>query len=94
MWNNHYTVHQGIPKTTNGVEAWHRSFNHLMSCQQPSIWKFLEILKKEQGLVEVKHAFYLSGRNPHRRKSNTDKEKALKNLIDNYLSRPKLEFLK
>ena len=94
MWNNHHLVHQGIPRTTNSVEAWHRSFNHLMSCQHPSIWKFIEILKKEQGLVEIKHAFYLSGRKPTKRKKYTDQENALRNLIDSYLSRPKLEFLK
>ena len=71
MWNNHHTVHQGIPRTTNAVEAWNRSFNHLMSCQHSSRWKFIEILKKEQVLVEVKYACYLSGRNPHLRKQNT-----------------------
>ena len=37
MWNNHNLVHQGIPRTTNVLQAWHRSFNHLMSCQHPSI---------------------------------------------------------
>ena len=30
--------------------------------------------KKEQGLTEIKYAFYLSGRNPSKRKCNTDKE--------------------
>ena len=94
MWNNHNLVHHGIPRTTNAVEAWHRGFNNLMSCQHPSIWKFIEVLKKEQGLTEIKHAFYLSGRNPAKRKCYTDNEKALRNLIDSYLSRPKLDFLK
>ena len=65
-----------------------------MSCQHPSIWKFIDILKKEQGLVEVKHAFYISGRNPHKRSKYTYQERVLRNLIDSYLSRPKLEFLK
>ena len=59
-----------------------------------SIWKFIEVLRKEQGLTEIKHAFYLSGRNPAKRKCYTDNEKALRNLIDSYLSRPKLDFLK
>ena len=40
MWNNHYLVHYGIPRTTNAVEAWHRGFNSFMSCQNPSILKF------------------------------------------------------
>ena len=26
MWNNHLMVHYGLPRTTNSVEAWHRSF--------------------------------------------------------------------
>ena len=58
------------------------------------IWKFLEVLKKEQDLVEVKQAFCISGRKTTERKLYRDKEQALKNLVENYLSRPKLEFLK
>ena len=42
MWNNQYLVHHGIRRTTNAV-AWHRGFNSLMSCQKPSIWKFIEV---------------------------------------------------
>ena len=38
----------------------------------------MEILKKEQGLTEIKPAFYISGRNPPKRKCYTDKERALK----------------
>ena len=26
MWNNQLMVHYGLPRTTNSVEAWHRSF--------------------------------------------------------------------
>ena len=35
-----------------------------MSCHHPSMWRFLDKLKKEQGLVEVKQAFYTIGRKP------------------------------
>ena len=94
MWNIHQLVNHGIPRTTNAIEAWHRSFNHLMSCQYPSIWKFINLLLKEQGLVEIKRAFYKSGSNPPKRKKYQGQEKALKILIDGYLTRPKLEFLK
>ena len=65
-----------------------------MACHHPSIWKFVEVLKKEQDLVEIKQAFSISGRNPTKRKLYRDREQALKTLVDNYLSRPKLEFLK
>ena len=54
FWNHHLEVPQGFPKTTNYVEAWHRSYNANVGCHHPNIWKFITALKKEQGLVEVK----------------------------------------
>ena len=54
----------------------------------------LESVKKEQGLIEVKHAFYLTGRDPPKRKFNVDREKALETLVDGYLTRPKMAFLR
>ena len=94
MWNNQQSVQQGLPRTTNAVEAWHRSFSCLVSCNHPSIWLFLEKLKKEQGLVEIKQTFYLTGREPPKRKLDLDYERALINLVEGYLTRDKLEFLK
>ena len=58
MWNQHFMVRTGLPRTTNAVEAWHRSFGCHMSCHHPSMWRLLNKLK-EQGLVEVKQAFTL-----------------------------------
>ena len=92
MWNNHLMVHYGLPRTRNSVEAWHRSFATHISFNHPSIWTFLKVLKKEQGLIEVKHAFYLTGREPPKRKVNVDREKALETLVDGYLTRPKMDF--
>ena len=65
-----------------------------MSCHHPSVWRFLTILKREQGLVEVKQAFYISGRNPSKRRYFEEREKALENLVESYLLRPKFEFLR
>ena len=53
MWNNHFMVQHGLPRTNNTVEAWYRSFACHMSCHHLSIWRFLTILNREQGLVEV-----------------------------------------
>ena len=94
MWNYHMTVHQGLPRTTNAVEGWHRSFSAHVSCHHPSIWTFLNVLKKEQGLVEIKQAFYLTGRDPLKRKCYADREESLKTLVNGYLTRPKMDFLR
>ena len=87
-------VQHGLPRTNNAVEAWHRSFACHMSCHHPSVWRFLTMLKREQGLVEVKQAFYISGRNPSKRRYFEEREKALENLVESYLLRPKFEFLR
>ena len=94
MWNHHFMVRFGLPRTTNAVEAWHRSFGCHMSCHHPSMWRFLDKLKKEQSLVEVKQAFYITGRKPPKRRCYDERESSLGNLIDGYLTRPKDEFLR
>ena len=94
MWNNHFMVQHGLPRTNNAVEAWPRSFASHMSCHHPSVWHFLTILKREQGLVEIKQAFYISGRNPSKRKHYEESEKALENLVDNYFATTQRRILK
>ena len=56
LWNYHIETPFGLPRTTNAVEAWHRSFNATVGCHHPTIWKFIAALKREQGLVELRQA--------------------------------------
>ena len=94
MWNQHQEVIQGIPKTTNAVEAWHRSYNATIGCYHPNIWRFIDALKREQGLVEVKHAKFIAGEKPTKRLKNKASEEALKTLILGYLHRQPMEFVR
>ena len=41
MWNHHHEAPIGIPRTTNAIEAWHRSYNATIGCHHPNIWKSL-----------------------------------------------------
>ena len=61
MWNHQHEVPQGIPRTTNAVEAWHRSYNATIGCCNPNIWRFINALEQEQGLVEVRQAKFIAG---------------------------------
>ncbi|KAM7291575.1 uncharacterized protein ISCGN_028148 [Ixodes scapularis] len=47
LCNHHDTVLQCDSKTTNSVEAWHRGFQAPVQCSHPSLWRFLEVLQKE-----------------------------------------------
>ncbi|KAI6651165.1 hypothetical protein LOD99_5516 [Oopsacas minuta] len=95
LWNNHISTPLGLPRTTNAVEAWHRSFNATVGCHHPTIWKFILSLKREQGLVEVRHTNYLVGKPLTKRRWSQQSEEALKTLVREYYSpdRSKMEFL-
>ena len=94
MWNYHLEALAGYPRTTNAVEAWHRSFNSTVGCHNPTIWKFIQALKLEQGIVEVKQMKFLAGEKPTKRIKWQHQEETLKNIIQDYLNRTMLEFLK
>ena len=51
MWNVLDRHDQGSTRTTNALEAFHHSFNALISCQHPSIWTLLDSLKRQQALT-------------------------------------------
>ena len=92
IWNYHFDTVLGISRTTNAVEAWHRSCNCTVGCHHPTIWKFISALKREQGLVEVRQAKYLAGDQPVKRKAVKDNERALKNLFLSYSHAPEWNF--
>ena len=42
VWNALEMSAAGSTRTTNALEAYHHAFNALISCQHPSVWKFLD----------------------------------------------------
>jgi len=61
LWNCHDAVVDGIPKTNNNIEGWHRRFSSLIGASHPTIWKFIDALKKEESLVKFKLNQYEAG---------------------------------
>ena len=58
IWNYHFDTAFVLPRTTNAVEAWHRSFNATVGCHHPNISKFISAIQREQGLIEVRQTKY------------------------------------
>ena len=52
--DNFHLFSLGLPRTTNLLEAWHCGFQSTCGCHHPTIWKFIDCLKTEQGNVELK----------------------------------------
>ena len=54
MWNQHEAAQMRIPRSSNIAEGWHHGLHSMLSCSKPTIWKFLDCLKAEQALTDVK----------------------------------------
>ena len=67
----------------------------MMRCSNPTIWKFLDVLKKEQNLTDVKVAQHLSRQQPPKRaKKWADYDDRLRRIVTDYDSYDLLDFLK
>ena len=64
LWNCYSGVLDGLPKTNNSVEGWHKEFSSLIAATHPTIWKFIDELKKQQSINDIKITQYLAGQNP------------------------------
>ena len=53
MWSVHNRVEEGLPRTNNHIEGWHRRMQSNVGAHHPSIWHFLDVLRREQSLNEV-----------------------------------------
>lgn len=94
-WNHHEDILLNLPRSSNLVEGWHHGFHTMMGCSHPTIWKFLDVLKKEQNLTDVKVAQHLSRQQPPKRaKKWTDYDERLRRIISDYDSYDLLDFLK
>ena len=56
MWNQHDASLMLIPRSSNIAEGWHHGFHSMLSCSNPTLWKFLDALKSEQALTDQKLA--------------------------------------
>ena len=50
MWNVLDRSAAGSTRTTNSLEAFHYTFNSILSCQHPTVWKLLESLEAQQNI--------------------------------------------
>jgi len=53
MWNCFLRIEQDITTINNSVEGWHNCFT--LSGKHPSIWRFIEALRKEESIKIPTH---------------------------------------
>jgi hypothetical protein len=85
LWNQYLGTLEDLPKTNNSVEGWHNSFSSLLSANHPTIWKFIDALKKEQSLNELKIVQFIAGQAPPLgRRNYRDQAERVMNIVMQY----------
>ncbi|XP_063682933.1 uncharacterized protein LOC134817602 [Bolinopsis microptera] len=83
-WNHHEAAQMLLPRSSNIAEGWNSGFASLVNCHNPSIWKFLECIKREQALTDVKITNILT-RKPFKRAAKWEKfDLEMQRMVDDY----------
>jgi hypothetical protein len=95
VWNCYNSVNDNIPKTNNSVEGWHRSFNEMVSCNHPTIWKFINALKLEQSRNDLMIEQFIAGRvAPPPKKKYRDCAQRIIQVVSSYNQQNLLDYLR
>lgn len=94
-WNCYVAAVDGLAKTNNAVEGWHRAFMEVVRAHHPCIFKFISALKKEQSLNETKIQQYIAGEvgAPGRRRYR-DCAQRIQTIVNDYENRDVLDYLR
>jgi len=95
IWNMFDAVMQGSPRTNNAVEGWHRAFNSALGANHVTVWKFINMLKREQGLQEAKMEQQIAGvPQQKKRRKYKDLDERLVAVVKSYSDTNKNKYLK
>ena len=85
LWNCYESVLNDLNKTNNHCEGFNNGFHSLLGAAHPSIFKFIDGLKKQQGITDLKREQLLAGSQQSvGRNTYKDCAAKLKNVVENY----------
>ena len=94
-WNMFHRTHQELPRTNNHIEGWHQRFQTLCSSSHPTLWKFLELLKKEQSINRTEILQAEGGHPPPaQRRRYVDCNERILTILDDYANRENMRYLR
>ena len=81
LWNMHRRTLDDAMRTNNQAEAWHRRFNSVIDCEHPSLWVFIQSLRKEENYIHCQIVKVNAGQSSQQSKKYLDYNKRLKTLL-------------
>jgi hypothetical protein len=81
-------------RTTNTIEGYHFRINSIMSEMHPTLWKFIENLKKFDESINSDYLQWIDGKEPTRVQRYVAQEKQKLSVVENYHQVTKIEYLR
>ena len=94
FWNMRNRVIDKLPRTNNSLEGFHSALKHSMACKKPNIWKFIDVLKKEETLTQTKILHLQLREKPAKKRKYEKLDDRIETLIDEHDGSNAIEFLK
>ena len=86
LWNMHERVLDGLARTNNAVEGWHRAFQGSLQSSHPTLWRYIEAIRKEMAFQDGRYAQVIGGNNPDRRRWEYEaRDRRINRLVEGYL---------
>ena len=94
LWNMYDQTIGDLLRTNNAV-GWHRRFQANVGAYHANFWKFIDILKREQGLNRVNISQARAGHQPEpQRRRYQDSNQRIKNIVQDYHNMDRLQYLR
>ena len=84
IWNMVDRTEDDLPRTNNNIEGWHHRFNLNVDGKHPTLWKFIESLRREESVVRAEVAQLLGGHPHTQKKKYADCATRIKNIVMAY----------
>ncbi|XP_077985938.1 uncharacterized protein LOC144440443 [Glandiceps talaboti] len=95
MWNMNSRVNDELPRTNNNIAGWHRRMQANVASHHPNIWRFLNILKREQALINVVFNQMIAGESAQpQRRQYQDSAARIHAIVQDFENRHVLDFLR
>ncbi|CAK5025603.1 unnamed protein product [Meloidogyne enterolobii] len=86
IWSVYHRTLDGDSRTNNFAESSHRRLQQAFSCCHPSIWKFIDTLKREQKSRDADMAKCISGEEPPKKaRRYREADARILNIVGNYI---------
>ena len=95
MWNQLERVEEGLARTNNLIEGWHRGIQSSLDGDHPSVWKCMQFLQVEEQWSRTADEVITGGGKPRKeRREQKTRTTRLRTIVQDYPNRNILDFLR